>query len=124
MIIDFTYKDIRSLINSGLLITFGVLLQVIASVTWQYYDAGEIYYNGMQSAGEICYFLALRTIFLQLKKVRFVFHYFYAITDFAWNLAIMDFIDIIFLDPYNLSYPKYFNFIVSALILAYRIIKK
>jgi hypothetical protein len=100
----------------GVLFCVGLAIQLITSITWQYFNNqrfGEGWFMCGQSVGELCYFFIA-------KKLLENYGFFVAVVDFAISLILVDLFTIVFLNPYEISVPKYAGFVIAFLILMFR----
>ncbi len=100
----------------GLLACVGLSIQILTSVTWKNFsnvDFGYGWFMAGQAIGELLYFVALRRFFER-------YGFFVAVTEFAISLILVDLVTIIFLNPYEVSIPKYSGFLFALFILIVR----
>jgi hypothetical protein len=100
----------------GVLFCVGLAIQLITSITWQYFNNqrfGEGWLLCGQAVGELCYFFIA-------KKLLENYGFFVAVVDFAISLILVDLFTIVFLNPYEISVPKYAGFVIAFLILMFR----
>lgn len=109
----------RMLRTFGVLFVIGLIIQITTSVTWtsfSNYDLGAAYFMVGQAVGELCYMFCLREMF---KK----HGVFLAVAEYAISLIIIDIFTIIFLNPFEISLPKFAGFVVAGIVLILRLNK-
>jgi hypothetical protein len=102
------------------LIVIGVIIQILTSMFWFHIpniQIAEIVEALGQIVGEILYFIAFTRLFIEDKT----FKYFLS---FVRDLIIFDIFDILFLNPFEISTPKYSNFYFAIILLLYKLIRK
>lgn len=100
----------------GVLFCVGLAIQLVTNITWQYFDnqrVGESWFMCGQAVGELFYFFIA-------KKLLEGYGFFVAVVEFAISLILVDLFTIVFLNPYEISVPKYAGFVIAFFILMFR----
>ena len=111
----------------------GLLVMILSSVVWvnfkdvyahtKDYDitVGDVIATSGQTAGQMFWCLtgiyvgvALRD-FVKIMQVLYIFAY------FGFMLGVYDLIDILFLNPYEVSVPKFLGFVVATIVTIIRL---
>lgn len=115
----------------GVLFLIGLLTQIITSVTWQNFsntEVGEKWFMCGQALGELCYFFIARRFFsmaIELRLLRMprtvkAANFVVLAVEFGMSLILVDLVDILLLDPYSVSLPKYSGFVIAFVVLMLR----
>lgn len=102
----------------GIIFVTGLIIQITTSVTWMNFteEVGYAYFMIGQAVGELCYMVCLRELF---KKHGL----FLAVVEYAIGLIIIDIFTIVFLNPFEISLPKFAGFVVAGIVLLLRLNK-
>lgn len=113
----------NDIIFFGISLILGGLLQIYTSSVWQSYqnikigvdyNLGELVFMLGQAVGQLIWLIGARKIVRD-------FLLFSATADFFISLSIVDIIFVSFLDPSQISLPKYMSFVVGFIVILIRI---
>jgi len=113
----------NDIIFFGISLILGGLLQIYTSSVWQSYqnikigvdyNLGELVFMLGQTVGQLVWLIGARKIVRD-------FLLFSATADFFISLSIVDIIFVSFLDPFQISLPKYMSFVVGFIVILIRI---